>query len=123
MGTRFFILSLALLLAPGCFLSKAHINEEFDALALEKLVPGQSTADDVLEILGAPMDVVQLWNRSAWRYDHTQSKDSRLFLVVVNFSNTDSKQNRIWVFFDEHDVLTHVGGTFEADQVKWELPF
>ena len=123
MGTRLIIATLALSLLPGCFLSKAHVNASLDAQAMETLIPGQSTADDVLDLLGAPMDVVQLWNRSAWRYDHTQTKDSRLFLVIVIFGNTESKQDRIWVFFDANDVLTHIGGTFEANDVEWGLPF
>lgn len=123
MGTRLIIATLALLLTPGCFLSKSHVNSELDATIMESLIPGQSTADDVLGLLGAPMDVVQLWNRSAWRYDHTQTKDSMLILVIVNFGKTDSKQDRVWVFFDANDVVTHIGGTFEANQVEWGLPF
>ena len=123
MRIRLLAALLSLSLTPACFLSRSHINQPLAEGAVAELIPGQSTADDVLNVLGAPSDVVQLWKRTAWRYDHTESKNSMLVLFVLNLGKTDAKQDRVWVFFDEYDTLTHIGGTFEADEVSWGLPF
>jgi len=112
-----------LALTPGCLLSNSKVNQALDPAAMETLKPGASTADDVLAVLGAPNDVVQLGHRSAWRYDRSRTKDSGLFLIVFNMRHTDARQDRIWVFFDEEDRLTHVGGTFQADDVEYGLKF
>ena len=44
-------------------------------------------------------------------------------LFLVNFVNTDLRQDRAWLFFDENDVLTHVGTTFEAADARYALPW
>jgi len=117
------LLALACLVTPSCFISRTRTNSALDAEAYARLVPGQSTQDDVLAELGAPVDVVQLGRRSAWRYDHTQAKDAALFLILVTFRNIDSDQDRVWAFFDEEGVLTHVGGTFESDEAGYKMPW
>jgi len=115
-------LLLALLVLPGCFLSRSVQNRSLDPEQFEQLTPGRSTAADVVAILGAPNEVVQLGRRSAYRYDHTMQKQAALFLVVVAFRGVDSQQDRAWVFFDENDVLTHVGTTFDADTPTYSVP-
>ena len=112
---------LLLALTPGCLLSNSDVNQALDPAAMKTLKPGTSTADDVLAVLGAPNDVVQLGRRSAWRYDRSRTKDTGLFLIVFNMRHTDAREDRIWVFFDEQDRLTHVGGTFQADDVEYGL--
>jgi len=123
MSYRLITLLLLLALTPGCLLSNAETNQPLDAEAMTTLVPGQSTADDVLATLGAPNDVVQLGRRSAGRYDRSRSKDTGLFLILFNMRHSDAREDRIWVFFDEQDRLTHIGGTFQADDVEYELEF
>ena len=115
-----------LLLVPflgACFVSRANVNRALDAQAVHELRPGESTADDVLDALGAPTEVVQLGRRSAWRYDHAEEKRAGLFLILVTFLNTDARADRVWVFFDEEDRLTHVGSTFEADDAAYAMPW
>jgi hypothetical protein len=75
------------------------------------------------EVLGAPADVVQLGRRSAWRYDHIHEKRAAFTLIVITMVNSDSKADRVWVFFDEEDRLIHARGTFEADDAEYKLPF
>ncbi len=115
------IASLAAL--PGCFVSRNTVGEPLPPERLAELVPNETTADQVAELLGAPSEVVQLGHRSAWRYDHTVRKEAGLFLIVVSLYNRDTHTDRAWLFFDAGDVLTHVGSTLEADRAEYTLPW
>jgi hypothetical protein len=116
-------LAAALALASGCFFSRNTTNEPLAADRIAKLVPGQSTASDALAQLGAPNEVVQLGRRSAWRYDHSVMKRAGLALIVIGFLNTDTQADRAWLFFDEKDVLTHVGSTLAASKAEYTMPW
>ena len=115
------LLALLGLLAQGCAFGRTSINDPIPAAALERLVPGQSTAADVVAELGAPVDVVQLGRRSAYRYEHEKIKRTGLFLIAVILFNQDSRQDRVWVFFDEEGILTHVGSTLTADETAYKM--
>jgi outer membrane protein assembly factor BamE (lipoprotein component of BamABCDE complex) len=112
-----------LLVAPACAFMRETVNEPLDPAALQSLRPGVSSADEVVQALGAPVDVVQLGRRSAYQYQFTASKRAALFLVVLGFYNQDSRADRVWVFFDEDQVLSHVGATFEATNVEYAMPW
>ncbi len=116
-------LLLAVLLTPGCFLSRTYVNAPIEEASIAQLRPGQTTAAQVVALLGAPTEVVQLGRRSAYRYEHDQQKRAGLFLIVVVFSNNDNQADRTWVFFDENDVLSHVGTTLEADTAQYAMPW
>ena len=113
---------LALLL-PSCLLSRSTTNEPLRAKAIAALAPGETTAEEVVEALGAPTEVVQLGHRSAYRYDATTVKQAGLWVLLVGFLNTDTRSDRLWVFFDEQGVLTHHGATLSADDAQWALPW
>lgn len=117
------VLPLLLLLLPACAFARQDTNEPLDAPTVRAFVPGKTTAREVVEKLGAPTDVVQLGKRTAYRYDGTTMKSTLLFLVVVNFANQDSRSDRVWVFFDEHDVLTHCGASFGTHRAQYALPW
>ena len=116
------LLLAVLLFSPGCFFSRRNVNAHFDDARVRQLEPGTTTAREVVELLGAPNEVVQLGRRSAYRYNHTHQREEGLFLIVLFLHGTDIKSDRVWVFFDEELVLTHVGMTFEADQAKYGIP-
>ena len=118
------ILALLLaVLAPGCFISRSTINEPMQRAALGGLVPGQSTAKDVVAALGAPSEVVQLGNRSAYRYEFATTKTAGFSIIILTFVNDDACSDRIWFFFDSKDVLTHAGSTFQAGDTRFEMPW
>ncbi len=117
-----FLLLLLLPFASGCFARHSHLNHDLDQEAVAALQPGVTTAREVMKLLGAPTEVVQLGHRSAYRYDHTQEKSVGLFLLVIFLNGEDLKSDRVWVFFDGNDVLTHVGSTFEAEDVSYDVP-
>jgi len=113
----------ALALFASCFVARETTNAPLSYEHVAQLHPGETTAQEVAELLGAPSEVVQLGFRSAWRYNHVESKRAGIFLLVVTFLDTDARSDRVWVFFDENDVLTNVGSTFEADGAEWQMPW
>jgi outer membrane protein assembly factor BamE (lipoprotein component of BamABCDE complex) len=114
---------LAAVLLSGCFISRDRANEPLQKAQIDSLVPGTSTATDVVVALGAPSEVVQLGKRSAWRYDFTAKKTSGFTIVIVTFANTDTRSDRCWLFFDESDVLQHVGTTLAAEDTQYAMPW
>lgn len=123
----FFLAEIALLLFvpwfSGCALAHTTINEPLSYAQVQQLEPGTTTAKDAVKILGAPADVVQLGRRSAYRYDHRNSKRAGLFLVLLILFNEDTRTDRVWLFFDENEVLTHLGATFAANQTEYAMPW
>ncbi len=119
------ILSLLLLvpLLGSCFVSRATVNEPLGSARLAKLEPGVTTAAEAVRWLGAPNEVVQLGRRSAYRFDAQANKRSGLWLVVVALFNDDTREDRIWTFFDENDVLTHVAATLTFDDARYGMPW
>jgi len=121
-NARLILILLSCLLAPGCFVSRERTNRPLAPAEVQQVVAGVS-AEKVVEILGAPTEVVQLGRRSAYRYDFTQRKRSVLFLLVVGFLNEDAQQDRVWVFLDEEQRVSHVGATFDGDEPEHEMPW
>jgi len=116
---------LVALLLPltGCLIDRSTTNEPLAADVVAALEPGRTTAREAVERLGAPVEVVQLGRRSAYRYEFVTSKRAALFLIVVNLMGRDTRADRVWLFFDEEDVLTHVGASFEGEDAVYALPW
>ncbi len=122
MRTLFLAALLLLPLAQGCFLTRDTVNQPLQEECIVKLAPGLSS-EEVLELLGGPMEVVQLGRRSAWRYDHQRTKRTGLTLFVVTALNTDTQEDRLWLFFNEDDRLAAFGSTLQASSSEWVLPW
>jgi hypothetical protein len=114
--------SLAALLTPACFMTRATVNEPLIAEKLASLKPGASAAD-VAQTLGAPTEVIQLDKRMAWRYDFTQAKTAGIYLILVNFQNVDSRADRAWLFFDANNTLLYASNTFQAANAEYAMPW
>ena len=115
--------ALLLSLLAGCAIGRQAENVPLEPAKIEKLVPGKTTALEVVEVMGAPVDVIQLGRRSAYLYRHTMNKSTGIVLIVLNLLNQDHREDRLWVFFDEQDILTHVGATLEADDARIAAPW
>ena len=113
---------LLALMAQGCFVSRSTTNPVIPAEAVAQIQPGQSNADDVARLLGAPNEVVQLGRRTAWRYEHTVEKQTGLFLVLLGLRGVDTQADRVWVFFDEEDNVSHIGSLLQASEAEYDLP-
>ena len=116
-------LAFLLLFTPACFLQRTYVERPVAFERVTGFEPGRTTAAEVVEVLGAPNEVVQLGRRSAYRYEHRQTKTAGLLLVVFAFNNNDTQADRAWVFFDENDVLSHVGTTVYADTAEYAMPW
>jgi len=124
--TRFtapLLLLLLALAAPSCFLSRTTVNEPIHRTKIDGLVPGTTTAKEVVALLGAPGEVVQLGNRTAYRYDFSVQKRAGFTLIIVTFLNEDTRSDRVWLFFDADDKLTHAGATLEAGDAEYVMPW
>lgn len=119
---RYFALS-ALSLLAGCFVARQDVNDPLDAPTIAKLQPGTTTARAVVEMLGAPTEVVQLGKRTAYRYEALTTKSAGLFLIVFNMGTQDTRSDRLWVFFDENDKLTHFGASYGTHRTQYALPW
>ena len=110
-------------LAPACFVTRQSVNEPLDPDSLAELVPGETTALEAVELLGGPIEVMQLGYRSAYLYRHSVTKRAALFLIVFGAMNEEIDSDRSWLFFDENDVLTHVGTTLAAGGPDYKMPW
>ncbi len=115
--------TLLLAVLPGCFAARSTFNEPLRRERLAYLRPGETTAREVVTAFGAPAEVVQLARRSAYRYEFTVTKRAGLVLFVAFLLNEDTRADRVWVFFDENDILSHVGATFDSDQTEYAMPW
>jgi outer membrane protein assembly factor BamE (lipoprotein component of BamABCDE complex) len=121
--TRLAVCAAALAFSTSCFVSRETTNVPISPELVEQLQPGVTTATEVAELLGAPSEVVQLGFRSAWRYDHVKAKRAGFTIIVVTMMDTDARTDRVWVFFDENELLTNVGSTFQAGGSQYQLPW
>jgi hypothetical protein len=90
---------------------------------VKRLIPGKTTAQEVVELFGGPTQIVELGNRSAYRYDHTATKGAGLFLLLLIVGNADTRSDRLWVFFDERAILTHYGVTLASHRPQYAMPW
>lgn len=113
---------LCLPLFTSCLLSDSRSHSAIDPGHVAAIEPGETTAQGVLELLGAPNEVVQLGRRSAYRYDYSVEKQAGLFLFLVALRGVDTQQDRVWVFLDEEGIVTHAGATLQASDAEFSLP-
>lgn len=118
---KILIIALALL-TPSCFISRSTVDRPLDESIVGGWVAGQTTAQEVAASMGAPAEVVQLGLRTAWRYEYQVQKQSAAFLLVLGLRGVDSQSDRVWVFFNEQGVLTHVGTSFASADASYAIP-
>jgi hypothetical protein len=95
----------------------------FDSATLEKIQTGQTTAQDICRIFGAPTEVVKMSNGNAYIYYRSLSKATMVWLLVVSFGNYDKQTDQVVFFFDNDDLLTHYGVSLNADKSSYGFPF
>jgi hypothetical protein len=122
MNLRHLLIPLLLLL-PACFIDRASDDEPIYPAMLATFKPGVTTAAQVVERLGAPIQVVRLNRRSAYRFEHRMDKTAVLVLVVLILSGSDHRSDRVWAFFDENDVLTHFATSYASHRAEYSLPW
>ena len=114
------LLALPALLLGGCLLSQNKLNEPIGRKKVEALQPGMS-ATEVVASLGAPAQVVEIGQRTAYRFEFERTKQAGLFLILFNVTHQDTRSDRVWCFFDASDRLTHMGSSLDANDVEYSL--
>ena len=117
------LLLIALLPAAGCVFARQDVNEPLSATLIEQLQPGSTTARQVVELLGGPNQVVQLGRRTAYLYEASSTKNAAFFTFLLNLGNQDTRQDRLWVFFDEANKLSHYGATYGTHRTQYAMPW
>jgi outer membrane protein assembly factor BamE (lipoprotein component of BamABCDE complex) len=118
-----FVLLLVFFLQSCAGWAKNKDYHPFDASGLDKLIPGESTAAQVTEILGAPSEIVKLSNGNAYIYRRSLSKGTGLWLLIVSFGNYDEHHDQIVIFFNKKNIMTHFAVTLDAHKAAYGLPF
>jgi len=95
-------------LAGGCaqYENKRGVDVTWQNEITARLVKGESTRRDVLEMLGPPSQVIALEDESVLYYLFEHSKGEGLILILYNRMSIDTRYDRAIFFFDERDVLT-----------------
>ena len=118
------IVLLILIFVSGCFgFGKNQDYQPLDAGKLEKLVKGQTTATEVGALFGAPSQVVKMSNGNAYIYTHSVAKGTAVWLLLVSLGNYEKQYDQIIFFFDNNDIMTHYGASFDAHDSSYGNPF
>ena len=117
----FSTLLLLILLCGSCVMGEMTTGQPLEASAISQLQPNHSSAQDVADLLGAPNQVVELGNKSAWLYEAQKERIAGLFILVFGTSGRDTQFDRCWVFFDENGLLTHIASSLESSDAEYNL--
>ena len=118
------IVLLILIFVSGCFgFGKNQDYQPLDAGKLEKLVKGQTTATEVGALFGAPSQVVKMSNGNAYIYTHSVAKGTVVWLLLVSLGNYEKQYDQIIFFFDNNNIMTHYGASFDARDSSYGYPF
>ena len=108
----------------GCFVLGANkAYHPFDSDALVTIQPGQTTAQDICQVFGAPSEVVEMSNGNAYIYHRSVAKGTVIWLLFISFGNYDTQADQIVFFFDNNDLLTNYGVSLNAENAEYGLPF
>ena len=101
-------ITLSLLLLGGCaqYENKRGVDVSWQDTVTQKLVNGESTRKDVLELLGPPSQVIALGDETVLYYLFERSSGNGLILIVYNRMEVNTRYDRAIFFFDEQDVMT-----------------
>ena len=118
------LILLTVVLLPGCFISRSTVDRPLDAALVSALVPGETNADEVASLMGAPAEVVQLGRRTAWRYEYKVEKQAAAFLFVLGLRGMDTQSDRVWGVFRRGTKLDPCGilVRFRASELCFACP-
>ena len=112
-----------LLVLPGCFSTRSTVNQKLSPEVTAQIGPG-APVTEVVELMGAPTDIIQLGNRVAYLYEFQQSKMTGFLAMVVGFMNSDTRSDRVWIFLGPGGTtVSHVASSFDAAKAKNGMPW
>lgn len=98
-------------------------DQKFDASGLNNVTVNQTTANEISEMFGAPSQVVKLSNGNAYIYRRSVAKATAIWLIIVSMGRYDKQYDQMVFFFDNNDILTHYGTSFNVEKASYGLPF
>jgi outer membrane protein assembly factor BamE (lipoprotein component of BamABCDE complex) len=112
--------ALAALGLPACAPNISTHGHRLDAAALAQIEPGQSSEDDVVQLLGSPSSLATFDDRT-WYYV-SQRIERRTF-----YFNTVVAQDVVAIVFDDQGTVSRIdrhdlNGAREVDLVDRETP-
>ena len=126
MKSAIFVISilLAASICNGCAVfGRGKDFKPFDENSLKQVTTGRTTAGEVTQLFGPPNKIVKLSNGNAYVYERSIEKATGLWIVVLTFANWDKQYDRIAFFFNNEDVVTHIGSSFNAETACYAMPF
>ncbi len=139
----------AALLCTGCILGRTRDEVPIDPERVARIIPGKTTKRQVVELLGAPTyvndriglrlvgkpvgldgdnvgplvdELVRSPLDHSYTYEYSDTKSASLYLLVISFTNQETRRDRVVVFFDDAGVVSHIGASFNARDVEFRLP-
>ena len=106
-----------------CVLGKNMEDQKFDASGLDNVAINQTTALEIGQIFGAPSQLVKLSNGNAYIYRRSVAKATAVWLLFVSMGRYDKQYDQIVFFFDNNNILTHYGSSFNVGEASYGLPF
>ena len=102
----FCLLAVTFVLAgtAGCAVTRGDLGAPFKDADISAVQQGRSTRLDVVRLLGAPDNVIQLGDREVFHYYRYTLKHAT-FLV---FSRINISSDELYVFFDRRGLVDYV---------------
>jgi outer membrane protein assembly factor BamE (lipoprotein component of BamABCDE complex) len=112
-----------LLLLPGCFVAKSIDDTTWDPATVAQLKVGTSTRADVLRLLGAPNQVVELLDSDAYVYRHAIGKVTGFTVILFTAIRSDEQRDGITVIVDRSGIVRAVGSRYNAERAIHGAPW
>ena len=97
---------LSLVSACAQYENRRGVDVKWQSEVTNTLVRGQSTREDVLDLLGPPSQVISLEDETVLYYLFEHSAGEGVILIVYNRFSIETGYDRAIFFFDENDRLT-----------------
>ena len=117
-----FLICLCLgILASGCTFARNKINvEDFHAKA-EKIIPGKTTADETVEIIGSqPSAILELKDERAYVYTFGDGKTGGLNLFIFGSRRTNLGIDSAYFFLDKNNVIKRKMISKNSQDLDWD---
>ena len=114
------LLTLTLAGASGCAVSRGDLGVSFNGADISAIRTGVATQPEVVRLLGAPDNVIQIGDREVFHYYHYTLKHAT-FLV---FSRVNVAADELYVFFDRRGMVDQVLFSPRTDKLEFQFwPF
>lgn len=123
---RSLALVLAIALASACTIQRAYLGNEFGDAPGERVVVGESTKREILEIFGPPDKIQRQHDGDVFVYAYvrknstTISVEEPLFtnLTIFTYQKSQEKSDRMVVLFDRNGLLLGIGFRRGTEQLE-----